>query len=120
MTGMANGKVVFIAHAYCGDPEVNLFDTERYIRYAIKQGQHPCCPWYAMVRSLDDMDGDDRERGVKASLEILSRCDELWVCGDEISPGVELEIDRANALRLPVVYVDLDSPAYIVPLDGRG
>lgn len=112
MTGMTNGKVVFIAHAYRGDPEVNLFDTERYIRLAIQEGQHPCCPWYAMVRSLDDMDESIRRKGLAANLEILSRCDILWVCGKEISSGVSEEIHRAEGLRLPVVYVDLDAESF--------
>lgn len=119
MTGTHRGKVVFIAHAYRGDPKANLRDVERYIRYAVEQGQHPCCSWYAMVHALDDSDDTVRARGLATNFEIMSRCDELWVCGEEISSGVEAEIDRANALRIPITYIDLDIPPVILKLKRK-
>jgi len=116
MTGTHRGKVVFIAHAYRGDPEANLRDVERYIRYAVEQGQHPCCSWYAMVHAFDDSDDTIRARGIATNFEIMSRCDELWVCGARITQGVEAEIDRAFSLRLPITYIDLDAPIPVTRL----
>jgi len=38
-------------------------------------------------------------------LELLKRCDEIWVCGDEISQGMQGEIDLATKLHIPTIYV---------------
>ena len=38
-------------------------------------------------------------------LELLKRCDEIWVCGDEISQGMQGEIDLAAKLHIPTIYV---------------
>jgi hypothetical protein len=106
MTIKAAGKVVFIAHAYRGDEEANLKRVEAYVRFAVSEGVYPCCPWYAMVRALDDSDEDIRAQGLRANFSILSRCDELWVCGDRITPGVQDEIDQAFLWRIPTRYIN--------------
>lgn len=102
----AEGKVVFIAHPLRGDEEKNLKNVERYIRFAIAQKNiHPCCPWYAMVKALDDRNDRHRLRGLQANFAILARCDELWVCGPKITEGVKEEIEVAQTWRIPIVYV---------------
>ncbi|WP_243007242.1 DUF4406 domain-containing protein [Anaerotruncus sp. AF02-27] len=40
--------------------------------------------------------------GIQAGLELLSRCDELWVCGPEISAGMQREIQFAKGLGIPI------------------
>lgn len=99
-------KVVFIAHALRGDIEGNLESVKKYIRQAIYKEDFPCCPWYAIVESLDDGDEIERSIGIRANFMILERCDELWVCGDySESEGVRDEIDHAIGHGIPVRYL---------------
>ena len=39
---------------------------------------------------------EDRALGMKLGLELLKRCDELWLCGDEQSSGMALEEKAAR------------------------
>ena len=106
MAQRTQGKVVFIAHPLRGDVEGNLKEVERYIRFAIRVGHYPCCPWYAMVRALDESNDKHRELGLEVNFRILARCDELWACGHKISKGMKEEIDKAISWRIPVRYIE--------------
>ena len=56
---------------------------------------------------LDDSDPAQRNMGTRAGLELLSRCDELWACGTEISAGMQKEIQFANGLGVPVRQMEM-------------
>ena len=98
-------KVVFIAHALRGDVKGNLKDVEKYIRQALYKEDFPCCPWYAVVNALDDGDEVERSIGIRTNFMILERCDELWVCGNSDSEGVQDEIAYAEERNIPVRYL---------------
>lgn len=98
-------KIVFIAHTLRGDVEGNLKKTERYILQAIYEQDYPCCPWYALVVAMRDLDEEQHQLGIEATLKIIPRCDELWACGDTISEGVQKEIDCAERNDIPVRYL---------------
>ena len=53
---------------------------------------------------LDDNIQEERETGMKGTLELLSRSDEVWVYGEKISEGMKKEIELAQRLGIPVVY----------------
>ena len=36
-----------------------------------------------------------RETGLAIDFEIIERCDELWLCGRRVSPGMKLEATHA-------------------------
>jgi len=99
-------KIVYIAHPIAGDLERNL---ER-IRVIVKMVNHiytdivPFVPYYADVVSLDDNDPGDRARGIANSREIFLRgvIDEVWLFGDEVSPGMRAETELAKELGIPV------------------
>ena len=38
-------------------------------------------------------------------LKLIEYCSEIWVCGDEISQGMQGEIDYAEKINKPVMYV---------------
>ena len=47
----------------------------------------------------------ERELAISMDLLLLERCDELWVCGDEISEGMAREIARAEQVGIPTRYI---------------
>jgi hypothetical protein len=62
-----------------------------------------CMPWLAYVEACDDTDPEQRERGMLDDVTILLRCDELWLCGPHVSPGMLTEKLAALSMGMPVV-----------------
>jgi hypothetical protein len=102
----AGATVVYMAHPIGGDPEGNLARARRWMRWILDH--YPmvavCVPWLPYVEVLDDYDPEHRDRGVRDDLEILKRCDEVWLVGDRVSPGMEAE--KWLAISLGKVVVD--------------
>lgn len=98
--------LVYIASPFAGDIENNVEAAKEYCRAAMEEGVTPVAPHLIYPQFLDDSDPAQRSMGLNAGLELLSRCDELWVCGSEVSSGMQREIQFAKALGLPIRQVD--------------
>ena len=99
-------KLVYIASPYAGDIENNVEAAKEYCRAAMEEGVTPVAPHLLYPQFLDDSDPMQRSLGTHAGPELLARCDELWVCGPDISPGMKREIQFAEALGLPIRQVE--------------
>ena len=95
-------KVVYIASPLSGDVEENLDFARRACRYAISQGAVPFAPHLLYTQMLDDNSPQERQAGIEMGCRMLERCDELWLCGERISPGMAAEKELAESLGLPV------------------
>lgn len=51
---------------------------------------------------LDDGVPEERKLGTDMGLRILKVCEEVWVCGSELSSGMEQEIRAARQLQIPL------------------
>ena len=90
-------KLVYIAHAYGLAPEVNGKRVIAWIRWAaIHMKVLPICPWYATVLALEDKNIEERKMGILINEVIISRCDELWLCGEFVTAGMQLERQYAR------------------------
>ena len=85
----AKRAVVYICSKYRGDIEANTKKARQYCRYALNQGCVPIAPHLLFPQFMDEE--SERELAMEADLQILSRCDEIWICGDEISAGMAAE-----------------------------
>ena len=54
---------------------------------------------------LDDRIPDERTAGIQMGLRVLKACDELWVCGDHISHGMQAELAAAKEWGIPVKQI---------------
>ena len=99
-------KLVYIASPYAGDVQANTEAAKGYCRAALEEGVVPIAPHLLYPQFLEDSDPAERNLGLRAGLELLARCDELWVCGPEISPGMAREIQFARGLGLPIWQVE--------------
>ena len=99
-------KLVYIASPYAGDVQSNTEAAKGYCRAALEEGAIPISPHLLYPQFLEDSDPAERNLGLKAGLELLARCEELWVCGPEISPGMSREIQFARGLGLPIRQVE--------------
>ena len=102
------GKMVYIASPYAGDVEHNVEFARAACRYCIKRGNVPIAVHLLYPQILDDTDPEQREIGLKLGRCILEKCDEMWVVGENISPGMSAEIDEAERLGILVRIVSTE------------
>lgn len=92
-------KKVYICSPLGGNVEENLRKVRRYTKYALLCGTTPVVPhFYALC--LNDDNPDEREIGMKAGHSLLWLCDELWVFGNEITKGMETELQYCRHLNV--------------------
>lgn len=97
-------KLVYICSPLQGDIPGNMKKAAMFCKAAAAQGDIvPLAPHTIFTQYLDDTDPKQRERGLIMGRELIRRCDELWVCGRNISPGMKQEIAFANEQCIPVV-----------------
>lgn len=99
---MAEKKLVYIASPYAGDIVENIKTAQEACRYAVEQGAVPIAVHLMYPQFLDDGSPKDREAGLQMGLRVLGVCDELWLCGDRISAGMQKELEAAERLSIPV------------------
>lgn len=97
-------KRVYICSPYAGDRAANTENAIRYCRFAAERGCDPFAPHLFYTRFLNDAVPSERLFGVELGLRRIEECDELWVFGNTISPGMQAEIERAERIGRPVHY----------------
>ena len=110
-------QLVYIASPLSGDVEKNLDFARQACLNAMAQGVTPFAPHLLYPQMLDDNDPVQRELGMKMCNQMLSLCDELWLCGDRISPGMASEKKLAEELGIPVQKISTEE-ILNCPLDG--
>ncbi|MCM1149477.1 MAG: DUF4406 domain-containing protein [Butyricicoccus sp.] len=98
-------KLVYIASPLSGDTGRNIVFARQACRYAIACGNTPFAPHLIYPQLLDDNDPSERRLGLDMGNRMLELCDELWLCGENISPGMEAECILAQELGIPVLKV---------------
>ncbi len=99
--------VVYICSPYRGDIEGNTKKAQRYSRYAVEQGFIPIAPHLLLPQFVSE--DTERELALFMGMVLLTKCKELWVCGDTISEGMAAEIERAEKRNIEVKYLKEES-----------
>ena len=99
-------KIVYIVHPISGDVQGNILKVLSILKEHHTAKTYPFAPYLLSLQYLDDTIPEDRERGIKANVELFERnfIDEVWVFGDRISSGMKAEIELAERLKIPVLY----------------
>lgn len=95
-------RMIYICSPYVGNTEENTAFARQACGYAIRQGAVPLAPHLLYPQILNDSVLEERETGIRFGLEILERCEELWICGDRMSAGMKREVAYAKAKGIPV------------------
>lgn len=98
-------KLVYICSPLKGDIKGNIEKAISYCAYAANIGVLPLAPHTIFTQYLDDTVPAQRGRGLEMGIELLKRCDELWVCGDTLSKGMENEIAFARQHGIKARYI---------------
>lgn len=93
--------LVYLASPYRGNQKQNETFARMALYYAIQSGTVPIAPHLLYPQVLDDSLAGERALGIALDLALLNRCDALWLCGDEISAGMEMELEEARKVGIP-------------------
>lgn len=96
--------LVYICSPLSGDVEANNERTRAFCRFALEQGQIPLAPHLLFPQFMDDEDPAERELALFMDVILLGKCSELWVLGETVSAGIQIEIDVAKKRRQSIRY----------------
>ncbi len=102
---MNRNQLVYIASPYAGDVKQHVAFAKAACRYAMTQGYTPIAVHLLYPQFLDDGVPEERKEGLRMGLRVLIACDELWLCGEEVSLGMEQEKNLAERVGIPIHYV---------------
>ncbi len=91
-------KIIYICHPYSGDPEGNRAKVVKFCMAVASTGLLPLAPQIYLPQFVDEK--MQRELAMQMCRELLTRCDALGVCGDEITAGMKEEIALAEELGI--------------------
>lgn len=101
-----NLKMIYIASPLRGDYNRNIKNTVEYCRLASEHGVLPMAPHIIVSQWCNDTIPEQREQGLALGLALLSKSEELWVMGTQISEGMRGEIAFATEHGIPTFYVE--------------
>lgn len=98
-------KIVFVSHPISGDVKENVNKVLKICAEIHTRNIIPIAPYLISLQYLSDEVVEDRELGMAANHECFYRgfVDELWLFGNQISPGMIEEIKLAREMDIPVV-----------------
>lgn len=100
--------IVFICSPYADDPLNNERKAIRYCQFAVKRGCIPIAPHIYFTRFLNESSENERELELFMGRVMLTKCAEVWVFGQRITPGMEREIEKARERSMIIRYFDED------------
>lgn len=100
--------MVYICSPYSGDVERNVKAAQNYCRHTVDRGYIPIAPHLLFPQFLHDDKPAERLLGLQFGNTLMSKCAEVWVFGNRISPGMEAEIKRARWKNFRLRYFTED------------
>ena len=85
-----------------------MFHARRYSRFAVEKGYLPITPHLLYPQFLDDGLQSERDLGMFFGIVLMSKCSEVWVFGERISTGMQIEINRARCKGYKVRFFGSD------------
>jgi hypothetical protein len=104
-------RLVYIAHplGHGEDRDSNITSAEAWVAWAAEQGVCPIATWVTLARRWPETP-ERRELGLRIDFALIEECDELWLCGGRISPGMALEARHAGECGIVVRAVPYMDP----------
>ena len=97
-------RVVYVAHPLGSgtDRSLNIEHALDWLGHIGALGFAPVAPWVSLAQRWGETP-ELRQRGLAIDFEVIARCDEVWLCGNRVSPGMQLEAEHAIRLGVPVL-----------------
>jgi hypothetical protein len=107
-------KLIYVASPYAGDIEKNIEFAKQACRHVMNKGHAFFAPHLLYPQLLNDAESIERQAGLAMGLAMLPRCDELWCYGDRISSGMQLEIEEAQCIGIPIRRVTEQESGFVI------
>ncbi|MFI3238743.1 MAG: DUF4406 domain-containing protein [Lachnospiraceae bacterium] len=111
--------MVYIASPLRGNYDENIKKAVEYCKTASELGVIPLAPHIIFSQWCNDTIAKEREKGLELGLNLLSKVDEMWVMGEEISEGMRGEIAFAKENGIPAHHIKnpMDLEKYPISTD---
>lgn len=103
-------KIIFVCSPFKRQHKLSFWEKRQNIKNAIKycqtiidNGMIPIAPHLYFPKMLNDNNLKDRTIGMSMGLELMKHCDFVYVYGPRISSGMQIEIDKARKLGIPII-----------------
>ena len=96
---------IYVCHPFTDDPQASTDRVRELCRALTESGYLPVAPQLYLPQFLDE--ATERERALSLCLELVGACDEVRVYGGRVTAGMRREIERAEALSIPVRFVEV-------------
>ncbi len=108
-------RLIFLAHPVRGSIKENLESAERWFELLERSFDDVAvqAPWITGCRRFNDANEDERCAGIAKNKACIRRCDEVWLCGEIVSSGMEEEARFAATENKKVFRVTLDDAGSI-------
>ena len=103
-------KLIYVCSPYSGNIEYNTLIAKILSRYVVCQGYIPITPHIYFTQFMNDNIQEHRDLAFEMNFDLMDLCDQMWVfieLGQDISTGMQREIDRANEIGLKIHYFNL-------------
>ncbi len=103
-------KVIYVASPYMGEAslETNLALAKVGCDFVVKQGHGFFSPQLTYSKILEDSDPKTRKIALEIALTMVTRCDELWYFGENVSQAMSMEIEFAKGKGIPVRQISTE------------
>ena len=103
-------RLVFLAHPVRGDVLRNLALAEDWFRRVESTFPDVAVqsPWITACRVFDDSVEEQRRAGIQKNKACIRVCDEVWLAGESITPGMSDEAIYGASIMKPVFRVRSD------------
>ncbi len=95
---------IYVCSPY-GGLEENYEKAKKFGRYVASKGHIPIIPHTMLHGVIEDKFPLECEKGLAAGKLLMTLCDEVWVFGANITPGMAGEIMEAARLKIPTVEI---------------
>ena len=97
--------LVYICAPYCGEIQKNTERAIQLAKIAYEKGNIPVIP-HIQYPFMDDKNPLDRKNALLFCTILMGKCQEVWVLGDHISPGMQQELALAKKRLQKIRYFD--------------
>lgn len=94
--------LVYICSPYSGDVVGNTEKARRYSRFAVDKGAIPLTAYLLLPQFMSEK--TERDLALFMDMVLMSKCEEVWVFGKDITSGMAAEIAKAKKKNMTIRY----------------
>lgn len=94
--------LIYICSPYSGEVEMNTQKARQYSRFAVDMDAIPLAAHLLLPQFMSE--STERDLALFMDMVFIGKCEEMWVFGKNISPGMAAEIAKARKRNMTIRY----------------